>query len=52
MLLSAGLALLASAVAVTAQTCDLPTSYKWTSTGALAQPKNGWVSLKDCKYQA
>ncbi|MDQ0426037.1 MULTISPECIES: non-reducing end alpha-L-arabinofuranosidase family hydrolase [Cellulomonas] len=28
-------------------TCQLPTSYRWTSTGALAQPQNGWVSLKD-----
>ncbi|WP_433500006.1 non-reducing end alpha-L-arabinofuranosidase family hydrolase [Sphaerimonospora sp. CA-214678] len=28
-------------------TCDLPTTYRWTSTGSLANPKSGWVSLKD-----
>ncbi|KAG5803464.1 hypothetical protein H9Q74_013196 [Fusarium xylarioides] len=45
-LVSTGLLLLASVSDVAAQ-CQLPTSYKWTSSGVLAEPKNGWKSLKD-----
>ncbi|KAK1087030.1 hypothetical protein LTR48_002989 [Friedmanniomyces endolithicus] len=28
-------------------TCALPTTYKWTDSGALANPKSGLVALKD-----
>ncbi|GAB3975138.1 hypothetical protein GCM10029978_058490 [Actinoallomurus acanthiterrae] len=28
-------------------TCSLPSTYHWTSTGQLATPQHGWVSLKD-----
>src|SRR5512145_3319974 len=28
-------------------TCTLPSTFRWTSSGVLATPKSGWVSLKD-----
>jgi hypothetical protein len=31
----------------TGGTCTLPSTYRWSSSGVLAQPANGWVSLKD-----
>ncbi|MFE9404203.1 non-reducing end alpha-L-arabinofuranosidase family hydrolase [Streptomyces sp. NPDC006530] len=33
--------------APTGGTCALPATYRWTSTGVLAQPANGWGAVKD-----
>ncbi|MEU4799687.1 non-reducing end alpha-L-arabinofuranosidase family hydrolase [Streptomyces sp. NPDC023327] len=34
-------------LAGTPPSCSLPSAYRWTSTGPLAQPANGQVALKD-----
>lgn len=31
-------------------TCDLPATFKWSGGGPLAQPKNGWLSMKDATH--
>lgn len=42
--------LLALATGVVSQACSLPSTYRWTSSDKLADPKSGWVSLKDFTY--
>jgi hypothetical protein len=31
-------------------TCALPSTFRWTGGAPLAQPKNGWVSMKDVTH--
>jgi hypothetical protein len=47
MKLTTAISLLASGLPVAHGACSLPSTYKWTSTGLLANPKSGWASLKD-----
>lgn len=45
-ILSAAVAVLAALPNAAAQ-CALPSSYSWSDSGVLAEPANGWASLKD-----
>ena len=46
MRLTKTIGLLAPVAGAVAQ-CDLPSTYRWTSSGPLVEPKSGWASLKD-----
>src|ERR1700760_3528346 len=46
-MLSTGIVLLAIAAGAVSQSCDLSSTYKWTSTDSVTNPKSGWASLKD-----
>lgn len=47
-LLASGLAIPQKSTLTARQSCPLPSTYQWTDLGgALAEPQNGWLNLKD-----